>query len=129
MVLTDPLANVLSHINTCAQLGRTDCLVPSSRFVREVLALLQRKGYLGEFKEVIHARGNYLQVSLVSTLNQCSVIKPRFNVTYNDYIKFEKRFLPAKEFGLLVVSTSEGLMTQAEAREKKLGGRLVAYCY
>jgi len=40
-----------------------------------------------------------------------------------------KRFLPARDMGILVVSTSEGVMSHHEAAEKNLGGRLLAYVY
>jgi len=46
-----------------------------------------------------------------------------------EYEKWEKRFLPAFDFGLLIVSTSQGVMTHKEAREKGIGGRLIAYVY
>ena len=43
--------------------------------------------------------------------------------------KFEKRYLPAKGFGLIIVSTSKGLMTHVDAEEKNIGGKMIAYCY
>ena len=46
-----------------------------------------------------------------------------------NYEKYEKRFLPAKGFGILIVSTPKGLMTHEEARKKKLGGVLIVYVY
>ena len=42
---------------------------------------------------------------------------------------FEKRFLPAKDFGVLIISTNKGLLTQKQAKEQNVGGALVAYCY
>ena len=56
-------------------------------------------------------------------------IKPRFAVKATEYEKFEKRYLPAKGFGILIVSTVKGLMTHYEAKQQGLGGRLIAYCY
>jgi small subunit ribosomal protein S8 len=47
----------------------------------------------------------------------------------DEYEKFEKRFLPAKGVGVLIVSTIKGIMTHEEAKGKTLGGRLIAYCY
>jgi small subunit ribosomal protein S8 len=57
------------------------------------------------------------------------VVKPRYSVKSDNYEKFEKRYLPAKEFGVLVVSTPKGMMSHNDARKNKLGGRLIAYCY
>ncbi|MAG78181.1 30S ribosomal protein S8, partial [archaeon] len=59
----------------------------------------------------------------------CGVIKPRFSVKIDGYEKFEKRFLLSKDFGLIIVSTSKGIMTHIEAKEKKLGGKLLAFVY
>ena len=46
-----------------------------------------------------------------------------------DFEKFERRYLPAKDMGILIVSTPAGIMTHVEAKKKGLGGRLLAYCY
>ena len=43
--------------------------------------------------------------------------------------KYEKRYLPAKQFGILIISTPKGLMTHVQAMDKKTGGKLIAYCY
>ena len=43
--------------------------------------------------------------------------------------KFEQRYLPAKSFGMLIISTSKGMLTNIQAKEKKIGGKLIAYCY
>ena len=46
-----------------------------------------------------------------------------------EYEKFEKRYLPAKGFGIIIVSTPKGLMIHKEAISKVTGGKLIAYCY
>ena len=46
-----------------------------------------------------------------------------------DYEKYEKRFLPAMGFGILIVSTNKGLMTNAKAKEQNLGGTLISFAY
>ena len=130
MVLNDPLANVLSHMLNCERLGRKECVVkPSSKMIKAVLTIMQNHKYIGEFTEVIDNRGNLIKINLIGKINNAGVIKPRFNVKGNEYIKFEKRFLPARGFGVLIVSTSKGIMTHSEAKEKNLGGKLVSYCY
>ena len=43
--------------------------------------------------------------------------------------KFERRFLPAKDFGIIIMSTDKGMMTNNEAKEKNLGGKLIAFVY
>ena len=66
---------------------------------------------------------------MAGSINKCGVIKPRFSVKKNEYEKFEKRYLPAHGFGIIIVSTPKGLMMHDEAIEKGLGGKLIAYCY
>jgi small subunit ribosomal protein S8 len=56
-------------------------------------------------------------------------IKPRFPVKLENFEKFEKRYLPAKGFGHMLISTSKGLMLHEQAKEQKVGGRLIAYIY
>jgi small subunit ribosomal protein S8 len=66
---------------------------------------------------------------LIGNVNNAGVIKPRFSVTKDNYEKFEKRFLPARNIGVMVVSTSQGIMTHHESKKKNIGGRLIAFCY
>ena len=85
--------------------------------------------YLGSFEENVDDKGGWLKINLIGNINKCGVIKPRFSAKNTAYEKWEKRYLPAKDFGILIVSTPQGIMTHHHAKEKKLGGRLVAYCY
>jgi len=68
-------------------------------------------------------------VELIGNINKCGVIKPRFPVKKNEFEKWEKRFLPAKDFGILLVSTPKGVMSHKEAYKNGIGGRLLAYVY
>ena len=70
-----------------------------------------------------------MKINLIGSINKCGVVKPRFSVKKNDFEKYEKRYLPAQNFGILIVSTSQGIMTNYEAKEKNLGGKLLAYVY
>lgn len=128
-MLNDNLANVLSHIFNNEKIGKTECVVKSSKLIKKVLQIMQENTYIGDAKENTTIRGSTLNVSMIGAINKCGVIKPRHAVGYKEFVKFEKRYLPAKEFGILIVSTSKGVMTHAQAREKKLGGKLLAYCY
>jgi small subunit ribosomal protein S8 len=130
MSLNDPLANALSRMLNSEKVGKSECDVfPSSKIIINVLEIMKTQGYAGEFKVVEDSKGNYLKVKLLGTINKCGVIKPRFSVAKEEFERFEKRYLPAKNFGFMVVSTSKGMMTHTEAKEKKIGGKLIAYCY
>ncbi len=129
-MLNDPLANVLSYINNHEKLGRKEILVANnSKVIRKILDILNTNSYVGTYTEIEDGKGKLLSISLIGNVNKIGVIKPRFNVKKDDYEKFEKRYLPAKDFGILIVSTSKGMMTHNEAKEKGLGGRLICYCY
>lgn len=129
-MLNDSLANALSGIQNYDKVGKKEYLVhPASKVITRVLTIMNHQGYLGAAESVTESRGGVLKVNLLGNLNKCGVIKPRFAVTMDEYEKFEKRFLPAKGVGVLIVSTIKGFMTHEEAKAQNLGGRLIAYCY
>lgn len=128
-MLNDPLANVLNNIMNAQRIGKTNSVAtPISKMTKKILQLMQDNQYIGavEYKET---RGGIATITLLGKINRCGVIKPRFSVQKEEYTKFEKRFLPARDFGIIIVSTSAGLMTHLEAKEKGLGGKLIAFIY
>jgi len=129
-MLNDPLANVLSVINHYEQLGRSSVTTPSnSKLIRQVITLLQENGYVGSFEEVEDGKSKWLKVNLIGAINKINVIKPRFAIKNDKYEVFERSFLPAKAMGIIIVSTSKGLMTHTKAKQEHLGGKLICYCY
>ena len=129
-MLNDPLANVMSMILNNELIGKSELVIkPSSRTIKEVLKVMKDNGYVHDFKETEDSRGNYLVLKLNWSINKCGVIKPRYSVKNKEFEKFERRFLPAKDMGILLVSTPKGITTHLEAKSKKTGGRLLAYCY
>ncbi len=130
MAENDILANALSLMLNNEKIGRVECSVrPSSKLLKSVLAIMKDKGYLTEFAEVEDGRGNHINLKLTGMINKCGVIKPRFNAKLKDFERFERQFLPAKDMGIIIVSTHNGIMTHIEAKKKNLGGKLLAYCY
>ena len=130
MTLNDPLANAMSHLVNSEKKGKSECLIsPNSKLLLKTLSILKDNNYIGNIEAVSKAQGGVLKVNLIGNINRCGVVKPRFSFTKDNYEMFEKRYLPAKGFGLSIVSTSKGIMTHKEALEKKLGGKLLAYCY
>ena len=97
-----------------------------SKFLISVLALAKLKNYIKDYK--ISDDKKTLKIE-IAKLNKCSAIKPRFTVSIEEIEKYEKRYLPAKNFGILMLSTSQGLMTNQTAKEKKIGGSLIAFMY
>ena len=129
-MLNDTLATALSAILNMEKIGRKECVIrPSSRIIKTVLKIMNENNYIGSFNEVVMQKGNMLKVNLLGNLNKCGAIKPRYSVKKGGYEKFEKRYLPAKDFGIIFVSTPKGIMTHIEAKKKNIGGRLIAFCY
>ena len=130
MALNNTLANALSHILNCEKTGKTDCIVkPSAKLILETLKIMKEHNYIGDFTLVKNKRGRFIKISLLGNINKCGSVNPHFSVNKNEFEKFEKRYLPAKNFGILIISTSQGLMTHKDAINKGIGGRLISYCY
>lgn len=130
MTLNDPLADAMSAIVNNERRNRRECAIkPASRLIGEVLRVFQSNGYLGEFEFIDDGRSGKFRVQLLGRVNKCSAVKPRHPVRAARYEAWERRYLPAKGFGVLVVSTPKGVMSHREASEQSLGGRLIAYVY
>jgi small subunit ribosomal protein S8 len=121
---------MMSKILNAELIGKHEVTIPPySKQSERVLGILKEKGYLEDFKPTKNAQGGFFVVSLNGKINKCGVVAPNFNVKKEGFEPFEKRFLPAKGFGILILTTPKGLMTHNEAKEKGLGGRLLGYCY
>ena len=130
MSLMDSLADALTNIrNNELQVNDSCVISPASKLIGHVLGVMQKESYIGNFELVEDGRAGKFNVELLGNINKCGVIKPRHAVKKDEFEKFEKRYLPAKNFGILIVTTPEGIMTHTEAKERGIGGRLLAYMY
>jgi len=130
MSMNDPIANALSSIfNSESKAKNTVMLKPSSQLLKKVLQIMHDQGYIGEFKEIEDGKGNVIEVNLIGKINKCGVIKPRYSLDKLGFEKFEKRYLPAKDFGVIIVSTNKGIVSHYDAKKEGIGGKLIAYCY
>ena len=130
MSLNDPLANSLSSIlNSEKSAKDTVNIRPVSKMLIKVLEILKDNNYIGEYERIEDGRGDLIRINLIGKINKCGVIKPRFAIKKDEFEKHEKRFLPARGFGILIVSTNKGLILHEEAKKQGIGGKLIAYCY
>ncbi len=130
MSLNDPLADALSHLKNTERVGKRECTVkPASRLIGNVLGVMREGGYVEEFEFVDDGKAGLFKVRLRGKINDCNVIKPRFYVRLKEYEKWEKRFLPARDFGMLVVTTSKGVLPHEKAIEAGVGGQLLAFVF
>ncbi len=125
----DILADTMTILKNAEHAGKQTSVVPHSKLVKSVLSLMQKEGYIGVFEFIDDGKSGMFRVELVGKINKSGAIKPRFAVKKDEYEKWETRYLPAKQFGTLIVSTPRGLITHREAIQQRLGGRLVAYVY
>ncbi len=128
-MLQNTLADVLSTIKNAERLGRKECVTRASKETKEVLKVLQQHSYIGAFEFVEDGRSGKFKIELKGKIIDCNVIKPRYSASIDEFEKFEKRFLPAREFGLLILTTPKGVIDHRKAREMHVGGKLVAFVY
>lgn len=128
-MLQDPLADALTLIKNAERTGKGKCVVKATKLVGDILKVMHDSGYVGDFEKVEDGKGGMFKVDLKGKLIDTRVVKPRFAVGVEEYEKFEKRFLPAKNVGLLIVSTPKGVMDHKKAKELGVGGRLLSYIY
>ncbi len=125
----DPLADVLSTIKNAEKVGKRECVTPASKVIRSVLKVMQDHNYIGAFEFVEDGKSGKFKVELKGKIIDCNVIKPRFSARVDEFEKWEKRWLPGKDFGFLIVSTPKGILDHKKAKEMHIGGRIIAFIY
>ena len=128
---TDPIADLLTRIRNAAAVGKTEVRVPTSKLKKVVAEQLKKNNYLADVKEEAgKPRG-----TLVITIN-----KPGENSVINELTRLSKPgrrvYVKADEIpkvksgrGLVLVSTSKGVITGQEAAKQRLGGELLLKVY
>jgi len=130
LTMMDTLSNGLTTIVNNELRNKRDCVIsPSSKLLGRVLRVLQLNGYIGEFEFIEDGRAGKFRVQLLGRINKCGAIKPRYSVSADGFENWEKTYLPAQEMGILVVSTPLGVISHKEAKEKSVGGRLLAFVF
>lgn len=127
--MVDHLADALNTIKTHEFVGQRHCSVKASKLTGEILKVLKEHNYLRDFSKIDDGRGGYFEIELDGRINNCGVIKPRMPIKRNEWSKKEQRFIPGVGVGLLIVTTPKGIMTNLEAENQQIGGRLLAYVY
>jgi len=126
----DTLPNGLTTLMNNELRNKTSCVIsPASKLLGRVLRVLQLSGYVGEFEFIEDGRSGKFKVQLLGRINKCGAIKPRYSVKADGFEDWEKSFLPAREMGILVVSTPSGVISHKEAKQKNVGGKLLAFVY
>lgn len=120
----DIVADALNEIMNAKKARKSELVVnKNSQLLRNVLDIAKQYGYLDYSLE-----GHKIKIEIKS-LNEISAVKPRYTVPVKRLNKYVRRFLPAKNFGFLIISTNQGLMTHKDSEEKNIGGCLIAYIF
>ena len=129
MIIMDRFADAINKIKTNERLGRMECKLYSTKLLKTVLEVMKKESYIKDYEEYSDKRIKMLKVTLSNKINSIGVVKPRYSVQNDTIQKYETRYIPSKDFGILILTTPKGIMTNREAREKNTGGRLLAYVY
>ncbi len=126
----EPLSNMFSSLLNNEKRHKHECIVyPASKLMGHVLRVMQKYGYVGEFEFIDDGRGGKFKVQLLGRINDCGSVRPRFSTAIGELENWGKRYLPSRDVGILILTTSKGVMAHKEAREAENGGHLLGYVF
>jgi small subunit ribosomal protein S8 len=131
MNVSDPIADMLTRIRNGSRARHTEILVPASRTKRAIAEILRDEGFIDSYDEVREGPSSFLRLQL-KYVGKVPVISGMKRVS-----KPGLRVYAAKTdiprvlggLGVVIVSTSHGIMTGARARKAQLGGEVLAYVW
>lgn len=132
MVMTDPIADMLTRIRNANQMKHLTVLVPASKIKLEILNVIKNEGYIEDVEFVEDGKQGTIKVTLKYTDKKERVIKGIQRISkpgLRAYAKSTEMPKVLNGLGIAVVSTSNGVMTDREARQKHLGGEVIAYVW
>ena len=130
-MVTDPIADMLTRIRNANQMRYKEVEVPASKMKNEIARILKAEGFIVDYK----VKKNNIQDILVLSLKYVDkervitglkrISKPGLRV----YVKAEEVPTVLNGLGIAIISTSQGVMTDKEARKNSLGGEVLAYIW
>ena len=124
---TDQIADLITRIRNAIMVGKNEILVPTSKLKAQVVEVLKKNGYVAEYEVVDDKPRGVLKVTIfepgaIAKINEISkVSKPGRRV----YSAAEDLPVVKSGRGMVIVSTSKGLMTGREAKKNRLGGEIL----
>lgn len=130
MPSTNILSNMFVTLYNTESRRKGQCMIyPTSKLGVEVLRVLKENKYIADFEHIDDRRGGKFVVNLVANITKCGSISPRFKVKKDEYAQWEQQYLPSYDRGMLLVTTSQGVMSHHQAVQKGIGGFLIGYVY
>ena len=109
----DIVSDALNQVMNALRAGKESADVGKhSKVLVGILAIGKIRGYIKEYK----VDGNKLHIEF-GKLNACKAVKPRYIVKVQEVDKYVRRYLPARDMGVLIISTNQGLVTHQTALE------------
>jgi len=130
IVTTDPIADMLTRIRNAIMVRREEVIVPRSKMKAEIAKILVQEGYVEKIEEIDD--GKTLKLVFKISDGKQKVIQGLRRISKPGLrVYSESKDLPKvlSGLGIAIISTSKGIMTDKEAREKKLGGEVLAYVW
>ena len=131
MNMTDPIADMLTRIRNGVRANHSEVVMPASKMKSDIAKILKDEGYILNFK-VIGDSKKELVVTLKYGNNEEKVIKGIKRIStpgLRVYAKSNNLPRVLNGLGIAIISTSQGLMTDRDARKNQAGGEVVAYVW
>ena len=132
MVMTDPIADMLTRIRNANMVRHEKLEVPASKIKREIAEILKREGFIRDVEYIEDNKQGILRIFLKYGPNNERIItglkrisKPGLRV----YVKADEVPRVLNGLGIAILSTSQGVLTDKEARQKRTGGEVLAYIW
>ncbi|MBO2532832.1 small subunit ribosomal protein S8 [Planifilum fulgidum] len=132
MVMTDPIADMLTRIRNANAVRHESVEVPASKIKRQIAEILKREGFIRDAEYIDDGKQGIIRIFLKYGPNNERVItglkrisKPGLRV----YVKSTEVPRVLRGLGIAILSTSKGVMTDKEARQAKVGGEVLAYIW
>ena len=127
--MTNTLADAMNMLKNAEMAKKKEVVIsPASKLLQKVLRIFQQHAYIGEFERYDDGRQGKFKVALLGKINESKALM-RLNYKINQYEALERKLLPAPGFGIIILTTNQGIMTMKEAEEKKIGGMTLCYVY
>lgn len=127
MIVNDPIADMLTRIRNAFLVNKENVLIPDSRLKREVLSVMKNRGYIEDFS--VSKEGKFIDVKLTYGDKRIKKIERVSKPGCRVYTK--KNDIPSvlQGMGMVILSTSKGVMTGTEAKKQGLGGEIICKVY
>lgn len=132
-MMTDPIADLLTRLRNASKARKNAVDIPASGLKREIVRILQENKFLNDMVELPDNKQGILRVYLRYNRNDEPVFKGLERISkpglrqYYDAQKIKSTTHHVR--GLMIVSTSQGVMTNFEAAQKSIGGELICRCW